>query len=182
MDIERIAIARAIVSDPRILLLDEATSALDTTSESIVQDALDKAAEGRTTIMIAHRLSTVKGADCIYVMGEGRLLQEGKHAELLRDSEGPYAKLVHAQKLREENERDEDEIEDIVHDFQLQTIEQVRKGLSLSCFSSYIQLFRNRTFVPRNYFYSNFLYPSPNLPTHLLKVLATSKLWSQVPK
>jgi len=98
---QRVAIARAIVSDPGILLLDEATSALDTQSEGIVQDALDKAAAGRTTITIAHRLSTIKDAACIFVMGEGTIIEQGTHNELLRDENGPYAKLVHAQKLRE---------------------------------------------------------------------------------
>ncbi len=101
---ERIAIARAIVSDPRILLLDEATSALDTQSEGIVQNALDKAAAGRTTIVIAHRLSTIRDADQIYVMGNGMFLEQGTHEELLADPNGPYAKLVFAQKLREEQE------------------------------------------------------------------------------
>ncbi len=75
MSTERIAIARAIVSDPRILLLDEATSALDTQSEGVVQNALDKASAGRTTIAIAHRLSTIKDADQIYVMGGAVLLE-----------------------------------------------------------------------------------------------------------
>ncbi|KAI0032067.1 P-loop containing nucleoside triphosphate hydrolase protein [Vararia minispora EC-137] len=98
---QRIAIARAVVSDPRILLLDEATSALDTQSEGIVQSALDKAAAGRTTITIAHRLSTIKDADCIYVMGNGVVLEKGRHEELLQNEDGPYAKLVQAQKLRE---------------------------------------------------------------------------------
>jgi ATP-binding cassette subfamily B (MDR/TAP) protein 1 len=98
---QRVAIARAIVSDPRILLLDEATSALDTQSEEIVQDALDKASAGRTTITIAHRLSTIKDAECIYVMGDGLVLEQGTHNQLLSNPEGAYAKLVAAQKLRE---------------------------------------------------------------------------------
>ncbi|KAH8078408.1 multidrug resistance protein 1 [Cristinia sonorae] len=97
---QRVAIARAIVSDPKILLLDEATSALDTQSEGVVQNALDKAAAGRTTITIAHRLSTIKDADCIYVMGNGVILESGTHAELTADVNGPYFRLVQAQKLR----------------------------------------------------------------------------------
>ncbi|KAG5638718.1 hypothetical protein H0H81_010701 [Sphagnurus paluster] len=101
---QRVAIARAIVSDPRILLLDEATSALDTQSEGIVQDALDKAAAGRTTITIAHRLSTVKDADVIYVMGDGLVLEYGNHNDLL-SQDGAYSRLVQAQKLRESKEQ-----------------------------------------------------------------------------
>uniref|UniRef100_A0A8H7Y479 P-loop containing nucleoside triphosphate hydrolase protein n=1 Tax=Psilocybe cubensis TaxID=181762 RepID=A0A8H7Y479_PSICU len=110
---QRVAIARAIVSDPRVLLLDEATSALDTQSEGVVQDALDKAAAGRTTITIAHRLSTVKDADVIYVMGEGRVLEAGTHEELYRQG-GAYTRLVEAQKLREAaNPVDKEEGDDV---------------------------------------------------------------------
>lgn len=109
---ERVAIARAIVSDPRILLLDEATSALDTQSEGVVQDALDKAAAGRTTITIAHRLSTIKDADRIYVMGDGLVLEQGTHNELLDNENGAYARLVAAQKLRESQQRSDGDSED----------------------------------------------------------------------
>ncbi|KAJ7366944.1 P-loop containing nucleoside triphosphate hydrolase protein [Mycena albidolilacea] len=109
---QRVAIARAIVSDPRILLLDEATSALDTQSEGVVQDALDKAAAGRTTITIAHRLSTIKDADRIYVMGDGLVLEQGTHNELLDNENGAYARLVAAQKLRESQQRSDGDSED----------------------------------------------------------------------
>jgi ATP-binding cassette subfamily B (MDR/TAP) protein 1 len=95
---QRIAIARAMVSDPKILLLDEATSALDTKSEGVVQAALEVAAAGRTTISIAHRLSTIKDADNIVVMQEGRIIEQGNHDQLL-EKQGAYFRLVEAQKI-----------------------------------------------------------------------------------
>ncbi|KAF2718515.1 ABC transporter [Polychaeton citri CBS 116435] len=95
---QRIAIARAIISDPKILLLDEATSSLDTESERLVQEALNEAAKNRTTIVVAHRLSTIKGADSIAVVSGGKVIEQGRHEELLALG-GAYKNLVEAQSL-----------------------------------------------------------------------------------
>ncbi|KAK3138101.1 hypothetical protein QOZ80_5AG0364530 [Eleusine coracana subsp. coracana] len=91
---QRVAIARAILKDPRILLLDEATSALDAESERVVQDALNRVMVGRTTITVAHRLSSIQGADMIAVLKEGMIVEKGAHEELIGIKGGAYASLV----------------------------------------------------------------------------------------
>jgi subfamily B ATP-binding cassette protein MsbA len=96
---QRVALARAILRNPRILLLDEATSALDTESEAAVQAALAKLRQGRTTIVVAHRLSTVRDADLIVVMADGEAVEHGSHTELLA-ADGAFARLVRAQGLQ----------------------------------------------------------------------------------
>ncbi|MEU1295322.1 ABC transporter ATP-binding protein [Streptomyces sp. NPDC005840] len=93
---QRLAIARALIRDPKVLVLDEATSALDTRSEALVQEALARLLRGRTTFVVAHRLSTVRGADRIVVMGDGGILEVGGHDELLRGG-GAYAALHRGQ-------------------------------------------------------------------------------------
>ena len=93
---QRLALARAILKDAPILLLDEATSALDTESERLVQDALARFTKNRTTLVIAHRLSTVQNADLICVMEDGGLIESGTHAELAAAG-GTYSRLVKSQ-------------------------------------------------------------------------------------
>lgn len=94
---QRIAIARAVLRDPAILILDEATSALDSESEHLVQEALERLTKRRTTLVIAHRLSTVVGADRVVVIDGGRIVQAGPHDTLMRSTDGLYRKLVERQ-------------------------------------------------------------------------------------
>ena len=109
---QRICIARAIIKDPQILLLDEATSALDVRAERSVQKVLAAASKGRTTIVIAHRLSTVRDADNIVVMADGRIVEQGAHDDLMARN-GHYAELVQKQQISSESVPGEEDTADI---------------------------------------------------------------------
>lgn len=94
---QRISIARAILKNPQILILDEATSSVDTETEKLIQEALDRLTKNRTTIAIAHRLSTLKNADRILVLEDGDLVEEGTHDELMAREDGVFRHLVEIQ-------------------------------------------------------------------------------------
>ncbi|XP_061353307.1 ABC transporter B family member 2-like [Gastrolobium bilobum] len=98
---QRVAIARAVLKNPKILLLDEATSALDVESERVVQQALDKLMQNRTTIMVAHRLSTIRNADQISVLQDGKIIEQGTHSSLVENTSGAYFKLVSLQQQQQ---------------------------------------------------------------------------------
>ncbi|KAL6004060.1 ATP-binding cassette, sub-B (MDR TAP), member 4 [Asimina triloba] len=104
---QRIAIARAILKNPRILLLDEATSALDAESERIVQEALDRIMVNRTTVIVAHRLTTVRNADMIAVIHRGLIVEKGNHLELLKIPDGAYCQLIRLQEMKKETDNSE---------------------------------------------------------------------------
>lgn len=98
---QRVAIARAVLKNPEILLLDEATSALDVESERVVQQALDRLMKNRTTVMVAHRLSTIKNADQISVLQDGKIIEQGTHTSLIENKEGSYFKLINLQQVQQ---------------------------------------------------------------------------------
>jgi len=93
---QRISMARAILANPRILILDEATSAVDTETELAIQESLEQLVQGRTTLSIAHRLSTLRNADRLIVVDDGKITEEGTHAELI-EKKGTYFKLMELQ-------------------------------------------------------------------------------------
>lgn len=98
---QRVAIARAVLKNPEILLLDEATSALDVESERIVQQALDRLMRNRTTVVVAHRLSTIKNADQISVIQDGKIIEQGSHSSLVENRDGAYYKLISLQQQQQ---------------------------------------------------------------------------------
>lgn len=100
---QRVAIARALLKNPKILILDEATSNLDTASEYLVQEALQRLMKGRTTLVIAHRLATIKDADQIYVLDHGKIVQTGSHDQLAKDTQGIYYQLLQRQFISDHN-------------------------------------------------------------------------------
>ncbi|XP_075515086.1 ABC transporter B family member 19 [Primulina tabacum] len=97
---QRIAIARAVLKNPSILLLDEATSALDAESECVLQEALERLMRGRTTVLVAHRLSTIRGVDSIGVIQDGRIVEQGSHSDLISRPDGAYSRLLQLQNHR----------------------------------------------------------------------------------
>jgi len=98
---QRVAIARAVLKNPAILLLDEATSALDVESERVVQQALDRLMKNRTTVMVAHRLSTIKNADQISVLQDGKIIDQGTHSTLIENRNGAYYRLINIQQQQQ---------------------------------------------------------------------------------
>ncbi|KAG4115730.1 hypothetical protein ERO13_D12G123800v2 [Gossypium hirsutum] len=125
---QRVAIARAILKDPRILLLDEATSALDAESERVVQEALDRIMGNRTTVIVAHRLSTVRNADSIAVIHRGKMVEKGSHSELLKDPEGGYSQLIRLQEVNKESEQVTDVSEVNPESFRQSSLRRSMKG------------------------------------------------------
>lgn len=117
---QRIAIARALIQNPKILLLDEATSALDSHSEKIVQQALDSVTKGRTTIIVSHRLTTIRNADRIVCMDKGQIIEDGTHEELLK-LEGAYYNMVKADTRTNKNQ-----FEANIEDNEMEVIEKVK--------------------------------------------------------
>jgi ATP-binding cassette subfamily B (MDR/TAP) protein 1 len=134
---QRIAIARAILKNPRILLLDEATSALDASSEQIVQAALDNAMVGRTTVVVAHRLSTVRKADAIAVVQNGAIVEMGNHNTLMDHENGAYVSLIRLQEMVRSSETETvvARSKSVTHSDRFSLSRSIRRALSMSATS-----------------------------------------------